>query len=391
MIGRVGAVVAAGILAVVASSAHGQSRPPIPSVVLAHMQSLDTRCLAAGGRDGTGRYVIAQDFTGDGRLDYLVSEGDYDCRGRPGLFRNNGLARVDIFVTGPSNQARRVYSEELLAYRVLAGRPAKVQIARRGAACGPGVGPQGQCAAQLEWNGQGFGEGVSVARAAPGAEAVVSRPGARSAQPAAPEPTALPAAPPPAAGGKSEFVVRCRRELVALDASAASWAQQVCDDRWNQVVASLPAADLLLAVTGGPAATLADVRARGAAVRWAARPEAKQLASGKLGGLNVAVVGTARPEAVEVGWGEIGADIPYDVAEALRQRGAKVDQVSCRKMGVGEGERLFAVTPPGRPTFALTVFQRTAPTGGAYSFYSASANLTGKPAVRGPMIDCNDF
>jgi hypothetical protein len=38
--------------------------------------------------------VIAQDFTGDGLIDYLLSEGDYRCTRRPGLFRKDGQARL---------------------------------------------------------------------------------------------------------------------------------------------------------------------------------------------------------------------------------------------------------------------------------------------------------
>lgn len=380
--GWIGTVVAAGVLGLGAGAALGQARPPIPTVVLNHMQELDARCLAAGGREGPGRYVIAQDFTGDGRLDYLVSEGDYDCAGRPGLFRPDGLGRVDIFVTGPGNQARRVYAEQLLAYRVLAGRPAKVQIARRGSACGPGVGPQGQCAAQLEWNGQGFGEGVSVARASPSAEAVVSAPATAATPTAAPGSGA-------ASGGEADFIVRCRRDLLAKDASAARWAQEACEDGWRRALAAGPAAELLLAVTAGAPPSLAEVRSRATGVRWSARPEPKQLASGALGALKVAVTGAGRPEAVEVGWSQVGAEIPYDVAEALRQRGARVDQVACQKLGAGEGERVFSVAAAGRPAFALTVFARTAPTGNAWSFYSASARLTGPPPARGAMGDCD--
>ena len=53
----------------VSSAIFAQARPPIPSVVLDHMNDLDRRCVAAGGRAGEGRFVVAQDFTGDGRLD----------------------------------------------------------------------------------------------------------------------------------------------------------------------------------------------------------------------------------------------------------------------------------------------------------------------------------
>ena len=43
----------------------------------------------------------------------------------------------------------------------------------------------------------------------------------------------------------------------------------------------------------------------------------------------------------------------------------------------------------GRPAFALSVFARTAPTGNAWSFYSASAGLTGPPPARGATGDCD--
>ena len=115
----------------VSSAIFAQARPPIPSVVLDHMNDLDRRCVAAGGRAGEGRFVVAQDFTGDGRLDYLLSEGDYDCVGRPGLFRQGGVARVDLFVVDARNVARRVYSDQLIGYRVLAGQPARVQSVSR--------------------------------------------------------------------------------------------------------------------------------------------------------------------------------------------------------------------------------------------------------------------
>ena len=154
-----------------------QARPPIPSVVLDHMNDLDRRCVAAGGRAGQGRFVVAQDFTGDGRLDYLLSVGDYDCVGRPGLFRKGGVARVDLFVVDARNAARRVYSDQLIGYRVLAGQPARVQIARQGAACGAGSTARTQCAAQLAWNGHGVGEAIAVSDAkAPSASAAPGSP-----------------------------------------------------------------------------------------------------------------------------------------------------------------------------------------------------------------------
>ncbi len=106
-----------------------------------------------------------------GRLQY--------CVGRPGLFRQGGVARVDLFVVDARNAARRVYSDQLIAYRVLAGKPAKVQIARQGAACGAGSDARTQCAAQLAWNGHGFGEAIAVSDAKAPAEARLQSAAAR--------------------------------------------------------------------------------------------------------------------------------------------------------------------------------------------------------------------
>ena len=80
-------VLAFGLLALAGGSAGAQTRPPIPAVVLTHMDTLDQRCTAAGGRPTNARYVHAQDFTGDGRLDYLLSEG-HSSSSTPGPTRD---------------------------------------------------------------------------------------------------------------------------------------------------------------------------------------------------------------------------------------------------------------------------------------------------------------
>lgn len=369
--------------------AAGQARPPIPAVVLTHMNSLDARCTAAGGRPADGRYVIAQDFTGDGRIDYLLSEGDYACAGRPGLFRRDGAARVDIFVTDGRNDARRVYSDTLIAYRVLAGRPAKVQIARRGAPCGPGASAATQCAAQLAWNGQTFGEGVSVGNA-PGAPAPVQP--APASPPAATASTAPPAARLAVApNAEAEFLARCRRDYVSREASAARWADNQCKDDWRRVVASGPAADALLAAAPAPGErpSLDTIRQRAVGVRWAARAQPPFLASGALAGLSVSVEGRGAPAALSMSWSQVGAEIPYDVVNAMRARSVTLVQMSCEKLGTGEGNRVYAGTAPGRAPFRLTIDQRTAPTGSATSFYAATLSLDGRHPPRGPATDCD--
>lgn len=369
-----------GVLACVATPLLAQSPPPIPAVVMDHIQDLDARCRAAGGRPGKGRYVFARDFTGDDRLDYLVSEGDYDCGGRPGLFRPDGVARVDIYVTDGRNAARRVYSDRLIAYRLLAGKPVQVQIARRGAACGPGSVPTTQCAAQLAWNGEGFGEGVSVSDAT----AKVPTP---ASEPSGPAGGATAVGLTLQADAQARFLVECRAAYLARSADAARWADEQCAGDWNKVVASGPAADALLAAIPakpGEAVSVAMLRKRLVQVRWAGKPESNRVsASGALGDLAVSVSGSPNAASVGVSWMAIGAEPPYDVVGAMRARGVTVTEVRCEDLGAGEWQRVFAAEAPGRAAFGLEIGQRTAPTANANSYYAASVSLAGKPPAPG--------
>lgn len=355
--------------------------PPVPPLVLSHMNDLDARCRAAGGRPGQGRFVIAQDFTGDGRLDYLVSEGDYACTGRPGLFRPGGEAKADIYVANARGQVLRAWSDTLIAYRLVAGRPTRVQIAKRGPACGAGVAPSAQCAAQLAWNGSTFGAASSVGAGA-AAETPSAAPAAASAGPATDPGAAMPA-----------FLAKCQRDYIAREASATRWADQQCRDDWKRIVDTGPAAEALLAALPAPGMrpTVADIRNRASGVRWAARPaSARELASGQIGGLTVSVEGRgASPTSLGVSWMKVGAEIPYDVPGALRARGATVTEVACEKLGTGEGARTFAGLAPNKAPFVLTVDQRTAPTGNANSYYSASVSLDGRAAPRGSRAGCD--
>ncbi len=376
-----------------AGTALAQSRPPLPAVVMAHVQDLDKRCTAAGGKPGTAQFMAAQDFTGDGRLDYILSEGNYQCVGRPDIFRKNGEARVDIFVVGAGNQAQRLYSDTLIGYRVLAGKPAKVQIARKGASCGPNATAKTQCATQLVWNGQTFGQGTFVSSDDKAGASQTAAPAASTATAAAPA-AASAAAPASFAlrpNAQAEFLKQCRDDYVRVEASAARWADDQCKQDWQRVVASGPAAEAILAVlpAQGERHALATVKQRATGVRWAARAEPRQAASGTLGGLGAFIEGAPTPAEFGVNWSKIGAEIPYDVPSALRARGVTVTQVSCEKLGTGEGNRTYAGTAAGRAPFTLTVFQRTAPTAGAYSFYTASANLAGKHPPRGSTSGCD--
>ena len=362
--------------ALLPASARAQARPPLPAAVLTHMNGLDARCTAAGGKPGSGRYVIAQDFTGDGLLDYLLSEGDYDCTGRPGLFRTEGQARVDIFVTDRAGAARRIYSDRLIAYRVLAGRPARVQIARKGALCGAETPPQGQCAAQLAWNGTSFGEAASVSRGGSGASS---------------GPVAMPEA-APGATSEASFLASCRADLIRRDASAARWANDECRTNWQKIVASGPAADMLLAVlpaTAGGKPTLGETKQRAAAVRWATRANPPALATGTLGQLSAAIEGRGSPATVSVSWAKVGTEIPYEIVGALRVRGLAITEMSCEKVGVGAGTRTYAGTSAERVPFTLIIDQQTAPLGHMQSYYTATVSLEARHPPRGSTTGCD--
>ena len=87
---------ALSILAFVfAVPANGQT-PHRPPAVVQKMVDMDTACRGAGGRPGGGAYVFVQDFSGDGVSDFLISEGNYNCIGKPDAFRTGGKAVIEI-------------------------------------------------------------------------------------------------------------------------------------------------------------------------------------------------------------------------------------------------------------------------------------------------------
>lgn len=361
-----------------AGDAMAQQRPPLPDAVLAQMNRLDVQCKSAGGRPGNARYVIAQDFTGDGVLDYLLSEGNYACSGRPDLFRRDGEARVEVFVADRTSRAHRAYSEVLTAYRVLAGQPVRLQIARKGPACGQGTPPNQPCGGELAWNGRTFGLAGSANQApvTPGTRAE----GATS--------------PAPSTRGETEagFLARCRSDLIRRNPSAVRWADDECRGNWQKIIGSRPAAVALLAVlpiSASESPSLGAIRERASGVRWEARVSPGLLASGRLGALEITVEGKAQPLTVSMRWGQTGREIPYDIVGAMRLEGAVVQEMSCEKTGVGAGTRVYAGSMAGRAAFTLLIDQQTAPLGNMPSWYYAQVSLNGRHPARGSSSGCD--
>jgi hypothetical protein len=366
----------AGLL--VACSSAGAASPPLPASVKARVAALNAACLKAGGRPGASRHVLAQDFSGDARIDYLVSAGDYVCEGRPGLFRSGGRADVDIFISNSRGDADVLFHEPLLGYRLLGGKPVRIQIARTGKACGPASSASTQCGAELVWNGSAFDAlptGAQGAAAEPAeATATVARIASATGLATAGRPLAL------LAGAQAAFVADCRKATLAANPKAAPWVDGFCRDGWNKALAAGPMVDALLAAvpeTAGDRVSVPALKRRLPEVKWVSKPPGQEVAAGTLGKLGVSANGAAMVDTVGLGWQDTGADFPYDAEAAMRARGAALAQVACLAFGAGEVTRVYVVRAPGRAAFGLTVYARAAPTANAWSIYSATADLSG--------------
>ncbi len=371
----------------------------VPEPIKARVNELVAQCVQAGGSlgsmTGQGQFVIPRDFTGDGRTDFVVSEGNFPCNGKPQLFRADGLSRVELWVGTGSGGATLGFADRLMAYRVLDGRPARLQIARKGAACGTAP----RCGDELRWSGTGFTEVATDGRnAAPrpatgAALATAAVPVAASPAVASGPAAQAGSVPPVQAGADARFKAQCRSKFLAEKPRDTSWIDPACADEWKRVTASQQVAEtLLLAAPAGPGSTppVAQLKARTPAVRWAARPEGTLLASGKLGIYDVSIDGKPSPQQFGVSWSKIAEPIPLDIPGAFAARGATVTLTSCEKTGTGEGERVWHVQFPGRPAFELSQYERTAPTGNAWSSLSVNVRVDGKPARRGP-VRCDPF
>jgi hypothetical protein len=180
------------------------------------------------------------------------------------------------------------------------------------------------------------------------------------------------------ANAQADFVTRCTDALVRQNPQARQWAPSQCDQEWQTIVAAGAMAEAILAaapVSG--AANAASLPNQLTMVRWDRRPEGALLASGRLGRDLSVQIDRAGPS-LAFGWGETGAMIPYDVIGALRVRGAEPAMIGCSQIGVGEFNKAYRVAAPGRAPFMLSIYDRTAPTANAESFYTVSLNLAGQ-------------
>ncbi|WP_293973084.1 hypothetical protein [Sphingomonas sp.] len=349
----------------------------VPAEVTARIAVLDRQCIAAGGKPAAQSYIFVHDYTGDGIPDYLISEGNYGCAGRNGLFVKDGTAAIEIFAARPDGRAASAYRATVLGYRLLDRTPTLVQVAKAGAAA---CGGQPRCGYDLVWN-------QTLARLEDKPVGTAPR-----ATPPAPLPSAE--LEPPVAGSlhpqtEAEALADCRAEQRAAGMNA-KYVAEACTEEWKKLNASLPLARTIIALMSQPLATVrtpAGLKTALPGTKWDARPERPRPPltlndSGTMGRLQIGFSGKGAIDSLVFSWGETGALIPYALPAALRFLGVKLTLVACGRGGDAYGDgttRSFRVEQPGAAPFGLDVAERIAAIGSQQSFWSATIAL-GQPA-----------
>lgn len=175
---------------------------------------------------------------------------------------------------------------------------------------------------------------------------------------------------------ESQFIARCRRQVVADDPRAAEWAHDSCVESWGRIAAAGPMLEAFLSLfaTGvAAAATPATLRTALPALRWTQKGSDDAVASAPLGDLTVEILNTP-PGRIRFGWSKVGEPVPYDVVEALRSRGGRLTPIGCYALGAGESNTVWRVDLPRHAPFALTVYRREAPTATAWSTLAVSVD-----------------
>lgn len=168
---------------------------------------------------------------------------------------------------------------------------------------------------------------------------------------------------------QDQFMARCT-QVLAETANMASYAEGACAEQWPKVTRANQMVDAILSVfvAGTPSALdPADVQRRASMVRWTSPSQ------GRLADLNVETTRTPTTQII-FKWSATGEPVPFDPVEALRVRGASVDPIGCYAFGAGESNSVWRVEAPGHAPFALTVYNREAPTASAMSSLTVSAD-----------------
>lgn len=112
--------------------------PPLPAAVSRVVNTMNSDCQGVGGRPGTSRGLVsAVDLNGDGRMDYVIYTGAFDCEGAASLFVGASGGSVEVFLSAADGSAASAFEHGVADMRLEQGR---LWLAVGGPLCGRKVG-----------------------------------------------------------------------------------------------------------------------------------------------------------------------------------------------------------------------------------------------------------
>jgi hypothetical protein len=142
-----------------ATGASADAQPSLPSIVRDTIAASRKDCTESASLRGVNvvleaGFVITKDINGDGRKDYILDYGKFQCEERR-IFCGSAGCLTQVFASQPDSTYAKVLDENVRGVRFtrVKGRPAML-LDLHGSACNrAGVAP---CGATLFWNGDKF-------------------------------------------------------------------------------------------------------------------------------------------------------------------------------------------------------------------------------------------
>lgn len=144
------------VAAVIFASAAGDrapAQPGLPQIVKAAIEQSRQDC--SGRSELKPGFIETRDINADGRADYILDYGHFQCGDNAGYFCGTGGCLTQVFTSLPDGTYVEALNENVrgLQFASVGGRPAML-LSLHGSACGrAGYEP---CAMTLYWNGLRF-------------------------------------------------------------------------------------------------------------------------------------------------------------------------------------------------------------------------------------------
>lgn len=112
----------------------------LPTAIKNEIARMDKMCIDAGGTAGASNIVKTLDFTGDGRIDYVLQESEYVCSGAVSLFAGNGGSQVMLFIGTADMNVQLAFASTSFAVRFdHKTAPVTIELGLGGTLCGQKV------------------------------------------------------------------------------------------------------------------------------------------------------------------------------------------------------------------------------------------------------------